>query len=561
MWYQVRPDQETGELVLAEVALEIHAYDIEDQDGHSKPDSDNEQQSDLINDTIRRSPINISPVWTAAPVMSATRMQPAITVQVGGGNSLPSRPGTPPAMMTLASLQMRLNAALQWTGPPGGSGSGPDSPGGPGGPGGGPVPGQAPQQPVVLAGDVKMMGQLPQIFTGEQSKADNFIKEVKGYLHLNQDVAGFDLPIKKIVFTLTLIKGEDMAGWTRDMGDFLDGLTLADNIPDLWMQFLAEFGQQFQDMQRGDQAQAQLEGLWMHFPDINQYITKFEELARQAGYTAGNPETMHMFVKGLMPSVMEDVLKPPHVQGYHAIKQKAIECTWSRLLISDILKARQPGGRGFQGGAFHRFQRVPGQRAPFFARQQPTVSQGPPRYNSSNVLQWMNNTPVPMDVGWNRTLNYWGGVQAHWANFPPGGIQRPIGPQQPGRSTMCYSCRRPEHFAKDCKQGRSSWVSQMQEENDQGWNDDESEVGWPTLMATTKQSTILQVQAGLKAMTLEEKSKLASELGVGEDFTLAWSGQHWSGRAAIAMCIYQGGNQWQCIFTLILLRKEPRGWP
>jgi hypothetical protein len=53
---------------------------------------------------------------------------------------------------------------------------------------------------------------------------DNFIKEVKGYLHLNQDVAGFNSPIKKIMFTLTLIKGEDTTGWTRDMGNFLDGL-------------------------------------------------------------------------------------------------------------------------------------------------------------------------------------------------------------------------------------------------------------------------------------------------------------------------------------------------
>jgi hypothetical protein len=108
------------------------------------------------------------------------------------------------------------------------------------------------------AGDVKTMGQLPQIFTGDQSKVDNFIEEVKGYLCLNQDVAGFDLPIKKIVFTLMLIKGEDTAGWIRDMGDFLDGLMPADNIPDLWTQFLVEFGQQFQDTQRGDQAHTQL---------------------------------------------------------------------------------------------------------------------------------------------------------------------------------------------------------------------------------------------------------------------------------------------------------------
>jgi hypothetical protein len=60
----------------------------------------------------------------------------------------------------------------------------------------------------------------------------------------------------------------------------------------------------------------------------------------------------------------------------------------------------------------------------------------------------------------------------------------------------------------------------MQEDN-QGWNDNKSEVGRPTLTATTEQCAISQVWAGLKVMTLEEKSELASELGIGEDFTLA----------------------------------------
>jgi hypothetical protein len=136
------------------------------------------------------------------------------------------------------------------------------------------------------------------------------------------------------------------------MGDFLDGLTSADNKPDLWTQFLAEFGQQFQDTQKEDQAHTQLEGLRMCFPEIDTYIAKFKELARQAGYTMENSETMHTFIKGLTPSVMEDILKPLHVHGYHVIKQKVIECTQSRVLLDNILKARQPSGRGFQGGAF-----------------------------------------------------------------------------------------------------------------------------------------------------------------------------------------------------------------
>jgi hypothetical protein len=160
-------------------------------------------------------------------------------------------------------------------------------------------------------------------------------------------MAGFNLLIKKIAFMLTLIKGPDTAGWTHDMGDFLDTLGPADNIPDLWMQFLLEFGQQFQDTQKEDQACVQLEGLQMRFPEVNTYIMKFEELARQARYTVGNPETMHTFIKGLTPTIMEDILKPPHVQDYHAVKQNAIECTRSRVLLDNILRARQPARRGF----------------------------------------------------------------------------------------------------------------------------------------------------------------------------------------------------------------------
>ena len=57
------------------------------------------------------------------------------------------------------------------------------------------------------------MGSLPQIFYGDRSKADDFIKEVKGYFHLNADVAGYNSPYKKVAFTLTLVKGEETAQW------------------------------------------------------------------------------------------------------------------------------------------------------------------------------------------------------------------------------------------------------------------------------------------------------------------------------------------------------------
>jgi hypothetical protein len=237
--------------VLGEPALAIHTHDIKDKIRSSQPSSDDKQQTDPVDDKIRRSLATISPVQLSVPTMLATRMSPVITVTVGCSRTLLLRQGTlPPGVgVTPASIQSRMNAVLRCVGPPRGSG-GPGGPGrsgslgGPEGPGGGP---QIPQQPVMPAGDVKTMGQLPQVFTGDYAQADNFIEEVKGYLCLNKDVAGFNSPIKKITFTLILIKWADTAGWTCDMGKFLDILGLADNILDLGTQFLEEFRQQFQD--------------------------------------------------------------------------------------------------------------------------------------------------------------------------------------------------------------------------------------------------------------------------------------------------------------------------
>jgi hypothetical protein len=46
----------------------------------------------------------------------------------------------------------------------------------------------------------------------------------------------------------------------------------------------------------------------MCFPDVNQYISDFEDLARQAGYTIGNKETIGFFLNGLSPSILEEVI-------------------------------------------------------------------------------------------------------------------------------------------------------------------------------------------------------------------------------------------------------------
>jgi hypothetical protein len=59
--------------------------------------------------------------------------------------------------------------------------------------------------------------------------------------------------MKKIAFTLTHMKGPDVAGWTRDMGILLDALDpTVDNVPLLWEQFIFEFEAQYLDSAKED---------------------------------------------------------------------------------------------------------------------------------------------------------------------------------------------------------------------------------------------------------------------------------------------------------------------
>ena len=209
-------------------------------------------------------------------------------------------------MSTPTSIQTKLSNTLHYNpggalgGGGGGEGSGSGGGGALGVPGGLGGPNTA-QNPILQVTDIRAIEALLQTFSGNRACTDNFIEEVKIYLYLNDNVPGFNSPMKKITFVLTLIKGPDIADWCHDMGAFYDTLDVAiDNIPALWGQFLLEFKNQFQDMQKADHICDKLEGLHMYFLHIDQYISEFEELACQASYVTGNTETIHVFTKGLV---------------------------------------------------------------------------------------------------------------------------------------------------------------------------------------------------------------------------------------------------------------------
>jgi len=347
-----------------------------------------------------------------------------------------------------------------------------------------------------------MMGQPPPVFHGDRIKADDFVDQVKGYLRLNRDVPGFNSPMKKMAFMLSHIQGTETSGWKRDMGELLDGLDPAvDNIPALWDQFLIEFRTQFQDTQRENRARAQIENHHMKFPDIDQYIASFEDLARLAGYTQGDEATTHYFVKGLAPSVMIDVYKPPMPQNYADIKQRAIDSTRSRMMIDDMLGKRRGGtGRGQAPRFFGRGQNA---NRPFFSQSQNQQQGNPPpraqQYNSTNAPRWMNNTPVPMDLSRARAPNWRGNRGSYRGNAFGRAAQTP-------RPLICFQCGQEGHFARNCAQRRA------------GANSTNFEEETVLDIAEEPESRVARIRAELDAMGPAEREMVAQGMGHDEDF-------------------------------------------
>ncbi len=96
-------------------------------------------------------------------------------------------------------------------------------------------------QPIAAATNVKAMGKDPPLFKGERSKADTFMNEVDKYLTLNDDVAGFKSPKKKVVLVLTFMQGPKVEEWTCGMLQWVQQIPDESNTDFIWHVFQRRF--------------------------------------------------------------------------------------------------------------------------------------------------------------------------------------------------------------------------------------------------------------------------------------------------------------------------------
>src|SRR5258707_4728041 len=110
----------------------------------------------------------------------------------------------------------------------------------------------------------------------------------------------------------------------------------------------------------------------MKWPDIDAYVSSFEELLRLAEYTLGNNESANLFLCDLPQSIATEVMKPPLPTGYEEMKQKAIDATRSSQIIQSMF-GNQGNSRGSNTGNWRASQ--PGRQPPqqFFQRPPQTM--------------------------------------------------------------------------------------------------------------------------------------------------------------------------------------------
>ena len=393
------------------------------------------EEEDPINEQIRWSPINLSP---AIQTISAA-----------------SRPITTENTITNMSITMAITTQVQSSTTPGGAGPsggggppgrGGGAPGGGGGTPGGGGGGGNPTQPTI--GDGKPMGALPTIFEGDCSKAESFLWEFSTYLLVNYNVPALASFIKRIAIALTCIKGPEVNQWTQQQLEWLMTLQPMDDNNNTYQQFITNFCNHFMDSQKAQRARIELQTLKMTWPEIDEYISKFESIAHEAGYNPADQNTMQQFLQGLPQSIRQKILEDTTVETYKQMKKNAISVTASQCIINTLYQ--QPVRNAPSQSNFQTNWQTQGQCFQGNQSQQPQWQGfGQTPFNSTTALRSWNNQPIPMDL--DRTRAPRGNWRGWGRGLQRGNIARVNNVRtQWGIQGACFNCREQGHFTHNC---------------------------------------------------------------------------------------------------------------
>jgi hypothetical protein len=160
----------------------------------------------------------------------------------------------------------------------------------------------------------KLSGKEPTVFTGDRNDAESFILEWQIYQMLNYNAAVMRQPFTRATLFLSFIKGPAVHEWNMLQVNWLMTRAQTGALPSeefLYDTIEAAFRSAFTDTMSVQRAKAEFHLISMERGDLDGYISKFEWLARLAGYDLNSSLVLDQFGSKLIPSLYAAIVNGP----------------------------------------------------------------------------------------------------------------------------------------------------------------------------------------------------------------------------------------------------------
>jgi hypothetical protein len=160
----------------------------------------------------------------------------------------------------------------------------------------------------------KLSGKEPTVFTGDRKDAKSFILEWQIYQMLNYDAAVMCQPFTRAMLFLSFIKGPAVHKWNMLQVNWLMTCARTRALPTeefLYDTIEVVFRSAFTDTMSVQRAKAEFQLISMERGDLDGYVSKFEQLARLAGYDLNSSLVLNRFGSKLIPSLYAAIVNGP----------------------------------------------------------------------------------------------------------------------------------------------------------------------------------------------------------------------------------------------------------
>jgi hypothetical protein len=160
----------------------------------------------------------------------------------------------------------------------------------------------------------KLSGKEPTVFTGNRKDAEAFILEWQIYQMLNYDAEVMHQPFTRAMLFLSFIKGPAVHEWNMLQVNWLMMRARTGALPTeefLYDTVEAAFRSTFTDTMSVQRAKAEFHLISMERGDLDGYVSKFERLARLAGYDLNSSLILDRFGSKLIPGLYAAIINRP----------------------------------------------------------------------------------------------------------------------------------------------------------------------------------------------------------------------------------------------------------